>query len=165
LRRAGTERSGLPVAVAEVLGPHPLLVQALERRLREVDVWPGDPDTAVVLAAAGTTDPRALRTIGAVARSWQREAGWRAVVPAYASASGPSVAAAVAGLRAAGAARVVVASYVLAPGRLPDRIAASAPRGVPVSAPIGAAPGAGPSDPGSRCRRRSARARHARGPA
>jgi sirohydrochlorin ferrochelatase len=44
------------------------------------------------------------------------------VRPAYASAAGPDPATAVAGLLQAGARRVVVASYLLAPGVFADRI-------------------------------------------
>ncbi|WP_460367561.1 sirohydrochlorin chelatase, partial [Actinocorallia lasiicapitis] len=48
----------LSVRVAGTLGPHPLLLDALERRLAEVDAGPAS-DTAVVLAAAGSSDPSA----------------------------------------------------------------------------------------------------------
>ncbi len=140
IARARRHLPGVTVGMGAVLGPHPLVLRALERRLREVDVWPGDGETAVVLAAAGSTDPLALATIEVLARRWQQEMGWWAVAPAYASASGPTVATAVGALRRAGAPRVAVASYVLAPGVLPDRIAAAVPRGVPVSRPLGAAP-------------------------
>lgn len=106
------------------LGPHPLLLRALERRLAEADPAalrvPGQ--TGVVLAAAGSGDPQAHATIARLAARWQASAGWFAVRPAYASAAGPSPAAAVAGLLRAGAGRVVVASYLLAPGLFADRI-------------------------------------------
>jgi sirohydrochlorin ferrochelatase len=106
------------------LGPHPLLLRALERRLAEADPaalqTPGQ--TGVVLAAAGSGDPQAHATIARVAARWQAEAGWFAVRPAYASAAEPRPALAVAGLLRAGASRVVVASYLLAPGLFADRI-------------------------------------------
>ncbi|MFE7532292.1 sirohydrochlorin chelatase, partial [Kitasatospora sp. NPDC057542] len=57
---------------------------------------------------------------------WRRTRGWAAVAVAYASAAGPRVPDALAALRAAGAGRTAVAPYLLAPGLLPDRIAAAA---------------------------------------
>jgi sirohydrochlorin ferrochelatase len=76
----------------------------------------------VVLAAAGSSDPEANATIARMAARWQARAGWLAVRPAYASAAEPSPAAAVAGLLRDGAPRVVVATYLLAPGFFADRI-------------------------------------------
>jgi sirohydrochlorin ferrochelatase len=106
------------------LGPHPLLIRALERRLAEADpaTLQAPGQTGVVLAAAGSGDPEANATIARVAARWQARAGWFAVRPAYASAAEPSPAVAVAGLLRAGASRVVVASYLLAPGLFADRI-------------------------------------------
>jgi sirohydrochlorin ferrochelatase len=122
------------VSYGDTLGPHPLLLDALDRRLAEAD--PGahaDPGrTAVVLAAAGSSDPEANATIARLAAQWQARAGWHAVRPAYASAAAPSAdgrrpegvspAAAVARLLRDGAPRVAVATYLLAPGLFADRI-------------------------------------------
>jgi sirohydrochlorin ferrochelatase len=120
LARAGARR----VTYGDPLGPHPLLLRALERRVAEADPaaleHPGR--TAVVLAAAGSSDPEANATIACLATDWQARVGWLAVRAAYASAAGPDPAAAVAGLLAAGARRVLVASYLLAPGFFADRI-------------------------------------------
>ncbi|GAB2588497.1 sirohydrochlorin chelatase [Streptomyces capparidis] len=127
LAEAASRLPRLAVTVAGVLGPSRLLVAALERRLREAGVRPGDRSTGVVLASAGSTDPEAIAVIDHVAREWRRT-GWCAVVPAFASARGPDTAEAVAGLRRRGVARVAVAPYVLAPGLLPDRILAGARR-------------------------------------
>jgi sirohydrochlorin ferrochelatase len=112
------------VSYAATLGPHPLLLRALERRLAEADPAAGADraGTAVVLAAAGSTDPEANATIERLAARWRAEAGWWAVRPGYASAADPTPAAAVAGLLRDGAPRVVVASYLLAPGLFADRI-------------------------------------------
>ncbi|WP_436777485.1 sirohydrochlorin chelatase [Yinghuangia sp. YIM S09857] len=111
----------LDVRSAAPLGPHPLLVAAMERRLREAGVRPGDKSCGVVLASAGSTDAQANAALHDLARNWRRS-GWGSVVTAYASAVRPEVAEAVRGLRRTGFARVAVASYMLAPGRLPDRI-------------------------------------------
>ncbi len=112
------------VSYGATLGPHPLLLQALERRLAEADpgVLQNPGRTAVVLAAAGSSDHEANATIARLAAQWRARTGWSAVRPAYASAAEPSPAAAVADLLRAGAPRVVVATYLLAPGLFADRI-------------------------------------------
>lgn len=135
LREVAATRPGLRLVPGGVLGPHPLLVRALERRLREAGLPAGGPGTAVVLAAAGSSSPSAVRTVREVAEGWRRSAGWWDVRGAFAAAAPPTVAEAVAELRASGAPRVVVASYFLAPGSLPDRVAEQAGN-APVSAPL-----------------------------
>jgi sirohydrochlorin ferrochelatase len=126
LAEARAVHPGLDVRVADTLGPHSLLIAALERRLREAGVAAGDAETraatSVVLAAAGSSDPAANDTIAALADRWARERGWGAVVPAFASASGPRPAEAVASLRGP----VIVATYLLAPGFFADKIRSAA---------------------------------------
>jgi sirohydrochlorin ferrochelatase len=139
-------RTGRRVTYGEPLGPHPLLLRALERRLPEVE----DPaEVGVVLAAAGSSDPDANATIARLAARWQAGTGWFAVRPAYASPAGgqgnaavPDPATAVTGLLRAGAHRVVVASYLLAPGLFADRIrdASLAAGAATVSPALGASP-------------------------
>ncbi|MEU2790890.1 sirohydrochlorin chelatase [Streptomyces sp. NPDC007100] len=127
LREAAARLPRLTVHRAEVLGPSPLLTAALERRLYEAGLRPGDRrSTGVVLASAGSSDPEAIAVIAEIAREWRRTTGWYAVRPAFASASLPRTADAVRALRAEGAERVAVAPYVVAPGFLPDRIARGA---------------------------------------
>jgi sirohydrochlorin ferrochelatase len=124
----------LQVSYGATLGPHPLLLSALERRLAEADPLgsAGLADaarrarTGVVLAAAGSTDPEANAAIACLAAQWQARAGWFAVRPASATCQAPTPAEAVTGLLRAGAARVLVATYLLAPGLFADRIRASA---------------------------------------
>ncbi|MCX4528734.1 MULTISPECIES: sirohydrochlorin chelatase [unclassified Streptomyces] len=142
LSEATVRHPGLAVRVAEVLGPSPLLVSALERRLSEAGLVPADrATTGVVLASAGSTDPEAIAVIAEIAREW-RHTGWCAVRPAFASASLPRTEDAVRALRAEGVRRIAVAPYVIAPGRLPDRIAAGAAAGGAdiVADVLGAAP-------------------------
>lgn len=147
LARLGCDFPRLRVSYGATLGPHPLLLDALERRLAEV----GGSDqsisrdrgrTAVVLAAAGSSDPEANATIARLAAQWQARAGWWAVRAGYACAAAPSPAAAVAGLLRDGAPRVVVASYLLAPGLFADRIrhACLEAGAAAVSPVLGAAP-------------------------
>ncbi|MEU8526606.1 MULTISPECIES: sirohydrochlorin chelatase [Streptomyces] len=118
--------ASLRIRQAEVLGPSPLLLAAVERRLYEAGLSPADKSaTGVVLASAGSTDPEAIAAIAQTARELRRT-GWCSVRPAFASASLPRTEDAVRALRADGVRRVAVAPYVIAPGRLPDRIAAGA---------------------------------------
>ncbi|MGW2514976.1 sirohydrochlorin chelatase [Streptomyces scopuliridis] len=128
--REASARHPLPrIRQAEVLGPSPLLTDALERRLYEAGLTPADKgSTGVVLASAGSSDPEAIAVIADIARGW-RHTGWCAVRPAFASASLPRTEDAVRALRAEGVRRVAVAPYVIAPGFLPDRIAAGAREG------------------------------------
>ncbi|MFF7253522.1 sirohydrochlorin chelatase [Streptomyces microflavus] len=126
LREARARLPRLHIRQADVLGPSPLLNATLGRRLREAGVRPGDiPRTGLVLASAGSSDPEAIAVIAEIAREL-RHTGWCAVRPAFASASLPRPEDAVRALRADGVRRVAVAPYVIAPGRLPDRIAAGA---------------------------------------
>ncbi|MGW6568104.1 sirohydrochlorin chelatase [Streptomyces sp. NPDC054975] len=166
--------SSLRVRQADVLGPSPLLIAAVEQRLYEAGLTPADRSTSgVVLASAGSTDPEAIAAIATVSArgttpgppaattAWRRavdemkrstgvvlasagstdpeaiaaiaetarelrRTGWCSVRPAFASASLPRTEDAVRAMRADGVRRVAVAPYVIAPGRLPDRIAAGA---------------------------------------
>ncbi|WP_300009977.1 CbiX/SirB N-terminal domain-containing protein [Pseudonocardia sp.] len=100
------------VLLGETFGPDPLLVAAAAARLRGAGLRGGD---AVVLAVAGSSDPCARADGALAARRLGRELG-RPVTLATIATGGPRVADAVAGLRAAGAQRVAVASWLLAPG-------------------------------------------------
>ena len=141
LAESAAAHPGLTVRQGPVLGPSPLLLDALDRRLAEAGVRPS-ADTGIVLAAAGSSDPAANAVTREVAAVWQRLRGWGAVEVAHASAAPPRVADAVAALRARGLTRLAVAPYLLAPGLLPDRITAEAhAAGVgTVAGPLGAAP-------------------------
>lgn len=125
--------------VADPLGPHPLLVEALHDRLVEAG-WPErlsarDRDRAgVVLAAAGSRDPDAAVDIRRTAALLAHRLGVP-VVPGHASATAPDVATAVRELEARGRDRVAVASYFTAPGRFATETAAVAP-GI-AAAPLG----------------------------
>jgi sirohydrochlorin ferrochelatase len=96
---------------------------------------------ALVLAAAGSSDPLANQAIGRLARVW----GARHKLPvtaAFASSAPPATGEAVRTFRAEGRRHVAVASMFLAPGFLPDRAAELALEAgaVAVSAPLGADP-------------------------
>jgi sirohydrochlorin ferrochelatase len=148
--------------------PHSLLLGALIRRLAKLPQLPstespeGSPSSegregpegpegsdgsevdsrfdGIVLIAAGTSHASARSTVERIASAL----GEWFDVPCrvgYASASAPTGAEAVAQVRAAGAARIVAASYFLAAGRLYDAAAASARSAgaLGVAEPIGAA--------------------------
>lgn len=90
LHEARTRLPRMRIRQAEVLGPSPLLNSALERRLHEAGIRPGDRgSTGLVLASAGSTDPEAIAVIAEIAREL-RHTGWCAVRPAFASASLPA---------------------------------------------------------------------------
>jgi len=122
-------RAGVPVAAP--LGPGPGLVPALADRLRAAGTPAGTP---VVLAAAGSTDPRAAgdarNQAALLAAHLQAPA-----LAAFASAARPAVGEAVADLAARTGGPVAVASYLLAPGVFHDRLRASGAAWV--GAPIG----------------------------
>ncbi|MBO0609774.1 sirohydrochlorin chelatase [Myceligenerans salitolerans] len=110
---------------AEPLGPDPRLVDLLADRLAQLDGGAGlRPDDAVVLAAAGSSVPAAALAVEEVAAGLAARLG-RPVTPSYGAGSQPRVPAAVAAERAGPvgtAGRVVVASYLLAPGYFHDRV-------------------------------------------
>jgi sirohydrochlorin ferrochelatase len=96
---------------------------------------------AVVLAAAGTRDVVARQTVADAAVALGERLGLRTAV-AYASGPGPRADEAVSGLRAAGARRVGMAAYFLAPGLLYDASvdAARSAGAVAIAEPLGDAP-------------------------
>jgi len=130
----------LSVPVSGVLGPDERLSTVALRRLAATGVSLDDPSLGVVLAGAGSSHPPANAAVAAVARSWARRFPVAGVRAAFASQASPSVPQAVAALRARGARRIAVASWFIAPGRLPDKVAAAAGPGVVVASPLGPAP-------------------------
>jgi sirohydrochlorin ferrochelatase len=142
LDEAQSALPGLRVRYAAPLGPHPGLLRALDRRLAEAGQDLAQAGrTAVVLASAGSSHPAANAVISRLAADWQAARGWQAVRPAFASAASPTPDQAVAGLLREGAPRVVVASYLLAPGLFADQVAGRslAAGAAAVSDPLGAA--------------------------
>lgn len=117
---------------APALGPDPRLVELLVDRLRDA----GAPsDATVVLAAAGSSDRRAIADTEATADLLRL--AWRGPVRVgYAAAAQPTVADAVEAARAFGESVVAVASYLLAPGHFHTTLAAAGADFV--SAPLGA---------------------------
>ncbi len=110
---------GRPAVAAGALGPDVRLVGCLVDRLRAAGAAPGD---AVVLGAAGSSDPRAGAAVGVMARALADAWPYGPVSVGYGSADEPRVGEAVAAARARGR-RVVLVSYLLAPGWFHDRFA------------------------------------------
>ncbi|MTD58883.1 sirohydrochlorin chelatase [Amycolatopsis pithecellobii] len=119
----------LRVSIADVLGQDPLLENIALDRLRAAGADPADPSLGVVVAAVGSSHAPANDAVIALARRWNTRYPML-VAPAFATAK-PDVASAIAKLRARGARRFAVASWFLAPGLLPDRIAARARQAEP----------------------------------
>lgn len=120
------------VTITAALGPHPSLIAVLRDRLHSAGWLPGD---AVVLAAAGSSDARAVAEVRLAAG--RLCALLRSPVRVGFLATGyPEVKSVVRELRAAGEHRIAVASWLLAPGLFHRRLA-DAGADV-VAAPLGA---------------------------
>lgn len=124
IARAVKSRPGSLAAAP--LGPDPRLAALLHQRLREAGVTDRD---AIVLAAAGSSNTNAAVSVEELADQLRALRGNR-ILPAYGASAQPSVPDAVAMLRQelAGNAvddggRVVIASYLLAPGFFHDQLA------------------------------------------
>jgi sirohydrochlorin ferrochelatase len=126
------DAAGVPVAGP--LGPDRRLVTVLAGRLAEAGVPAGTP---VVLAAAGSSDPRAAVDTGRQAALLAAHLG-APVVPAFVTAARPSVTGAVAALTRRAGRPVAVATYLLAPGIFHDRLRQTGAAWV--TAPLGAHP-------------------------
>lgn len=115
----GAAVANRPAVAAAPLGPDPRLVDILVERLTESGATAED---AVILAAAGSSDPAAAPAVHEVLTGLR--ARWPGpVTVGYAAATHPTVADAVTAARDAGAARVVVAAYLLAPGHFHSALA------------------------------------------
>jgi sirohydrochlorin ferrochelatase len=119
---AGAVAAAPGTVAARPLGPDARLVEVLHDRLVSAGADPRDPRTAVIVAAAGSSDTRAVADVENTAELLQgRWVG--SVTTGFGSAATPTVPDAVAAARQAGAERVVVASYLLAPGHFHDKLA------------------------------------------
>ncbi len=133
---------GLQIRATNILGMEPSFLEVLDVRMREAlkEARCRELD-ALVLAAAGSSDPLANQAVTRLARLW----GAHHKLPvkaAYASTTPPATGEAVRAFRAEGRRHIAVASLFLAPGFLPDRAAELAREAgaVAVSAPLGAHP-------------------------
>lgn len=124
---AGSAAGAPGTTVSRALGPDPRLAAVLERRLAEAGLRRGDQ---VILACAGSTDAQGVADCHAMARLLSDRLG-TTVETSFVSAATPSVGEAV---RRAGArsrrrwfarGRVVVSTYLMAPGHFAALVAGS----------------------------------------
>lgn len=131
---------GLKIRASRILGMETAFLEVLDLRLREaLKVARVRELDALVLAAAGSSDPLANQAVARIARTW----GTRHRLPvaaAFASSAPPATGEAVRAFRGEGRRHIAVASFFLAPGMLPDRAAELALEAgaVAVSEPLGA---------------------------
>ena len=139
VERAAACHQDILIKATNVLGVESAFFDVLDKRLREVlsknRVRELD---ALVLAAAGSSDPLANAMVSRAARTW----GARHHLPtiaAFASAAPPAAGEAVRAHRADGRRHIAVGSFFLAPGFLPDRVAelATEAGAVAVAEPLG----------------------------
>lgn len=124
--------AGSTAVASAALGPDERLTSLLLDRLREGGATPAD---AVVLAAAGSSDARAVADVERV-RDRVREIWGGPVTTGYGAKAQPTVRQAIRAARAEHPERrVVIASYLLAPGFFYDRLLAAGAD--LVSAPLG----------------------------
>jgi sirohydrochlorin ferrochelatase len=126
-------RASGPVRVSAPLGPDPAVMAAVADRLRAA--LDGRRTDAVVLAAAGSSDPRARADVETAAERLRKELAVP-VTPAYVTSAKPRVGDAVAALRSAGHRTVSIATYLLAPGLFARSLADAGADAV--ASPIGA---------------------------
>ncbi|MBV9641234.1 MAG: sirohydrochlorin chelatase [Mycobacteriaceae bacterium] len=128
------ESGHVDTRVTRPLGPDPVLAAVMHERLVEAGWRAGD---AVLMAAAGSSDPRARRDVYRAAEMLGQHVG--EVDVGFLATGAPRVRDVVRLLRSHGRRRVFVAPYLLAPGLFHDRLAGCG--AAAVAAPLGAHPG------------------------
>ena len=142
IEEAMARHEGVKIQATQILGMEAAFLEVLDVRLRDALKAARVRELdALVLAAAGSSDPLANQTVARIARTW----GARHKLPvtaAYASAAPPAAGEAVRAFRGEGKRHIAVASFFLAPGTLPDRAAELALEAgaIAVSEPLGAHP-------------------------
>jgi len=127
----GLDRLGGGAQLADELGPDDRLVAVLARRLVDLGI---DEEDTVVLAAAGSNDPRAVRECFETARRLGQRLG-RPVTVGFIAAAIPRLPDAIEMIREVHpGSRVVVGTYLLAPGTFYD--AATGAGGDLIAAPL-----------------------------
>jgi sirohydrochlorin ferrochelatase len=139
---AASRHPHLQIRASAILGTEPCFLEVLDLRMREAlkDARVRELD-ALVLAAAGSSDPLANQAVARLGRLWGAHHKLP-VTAAFASSSPPATGEAVRAFRGEGRRHIAVASLFLAPGFLPDRAAELALEAgaVAVAEPLGAHP-------------------------
>lgn len=142
IAEATARHPGLKIRATAVLGLEPRFLEVLDERMRAAlkDARVRELD-ALVLAAAGSSDPLANQAVARLARVWGAHHKLP-VTAAYATSAPPATGEAVRAFRAEGKRHIAVASLFLAPGNLVDRATELALEAgaVAVSEPLGAHP-------------------------
>ena len=139
---AAARHPEIQIRATPILGLEAHFLEVLDLRMREaLKAARARELDALVLAAAGSSDPLANQSVARLARLW----GSRHKLPvtaAFASTAPPATGEAVRAFRKEGRRHIAVASLFLAPGFLPDRAAELAREAgaVAVSEPLGAHP-------------------------
>jgi sirohydrochlorin cobaltochelatase len=128
LARERSRHQGLTWIYGRPLGPHPALIDLLDRRVAAVG---GSTSPAVLVVGRGSTDPDANADVVKTARLLWEGRDYPLAETAFVSLARPDVAEGLERCRllSAGlprARRIVVARYFLFPGVLPDRVAEQA---------------------------------------
>jgi sirohydrochlorin ferrochelatase len=130
------------IRATPILGLEARFLEVLDLRMREALASARARELdALVLAAAGSSDPLANQSVARLARLWGSHHKLP-VTAAFASTSPPATGEAVRAFRKEGRRHIAVASLFLAPGFLPDRASELALEAgaVAVSEPLGAHP-------------------------
>ncbi|AZS88039.1 sirohydrochlorin chelatase [Streptomyces griseoviridis] len=127
LSRERDRHPGISYTYGRPLGPHPALLNVLERRLDEVlgssGRRPADrADVTVLLVGRGSTDPDANAEVHKAARLLWEGRGYAGVETAFVSLAAPDVPAGLDRCVRLGARRIVVLPYFLFTGILPERV-------------------------------------------
>lgn len=139
---AAGRHPGLRVRASGILGLEACFLEVLDQRLREALAASRVRELdALVLAAAGSTDPLANQSVARLARLWGTHHRLP-VTAAYAANTPPATGEAVRAFRGEGRRHIAVASLFLTPGELTDRAEELALEAgaVAVSEPLGAHP-------------------------
>ncbi|MFM1722019.1 sirohydrochlorin chelatase [Rhodococcus sp. PAM 2766] len=125
LAAARARHPQLTLVQADVLGHDRRLVDAVRDRITQTGTVTDHTHTGVVLAAVGSSDPRANDRTRALAGVLAEGNPW-ATTTCFATSAEPTVGQAISLLRSRGVERIVIAPWFLAPGRLTDRLGAAA---------------------------------------
>lgn len=122
LAREKERHPGISYTYGRPLGPHPALLNVLERRLDEVLGDTDRADVTVLLVGRGSTDPDANAEVYKAARLLWEGRGYSGVETAFVSLAAPDVPSGLDRCVRLGARRIVVLPYFLFTGILPDRV-------------------------------------------
>ncbi|WP_320779834.1 sirohydrochlorin chelatase [Streptomyces sp. CRN 30] len=129
LSREKERHPGISYTYGRPLGPHPALLNVLERRLDEAladgsasGAVADRSEVTVLLVGRGSTDPDANAEVHKAARLLWEGRGYAGVETAFVSLAAPDVPGGLERCAKLGARRIVVLPYFLFTGILPDRV-------------------------------------------